>query len=340
MDKQNSSLARKVGLFGLVGLAIIALLLVNFSRGAGFWKKQYEVTVRAEGVGGLKTGAFVAMSGVPIGTVKRISLAPDMRHVLIDCLIESHYDIHSDARFEIETSGFLGDQYISITPQSNLGGVIRPGGTIEAVKPFNMTEAVRSAVNLMQRLEGAAAKLDGAVSRVDRGLFSDTVISDLTNTIANARRVTERAGLAVRGVEDLIQTNTPTIQESLNNVQAFSARLNQFGNQLDGLTSQMGGVVSNLDSVITSNRADLHIIVANAREATTDLKSITSDLQSGKGVAGALLKDPSMKESLHDIVGNLGVLSSNLSRHGILWKPRENRSLTNQSRYSGRTPFQ
>lgn len=336
---ENASLARKVGLFGVVGLTLIGLLLVNFSRGAAFWKSRYEITVRAEGVGGLKPGAFVMMSGVPVGTVDEMTLASDGRHVLIDCKIESRFEIRADARFEIEQSGFLGDQYVSITPTENRAAALRHGGSVDAAKPFNMSEAVRSAVTLMQRLEGAATKLDGAVGRVEKGVFSDSTISDLTNTIANARRVSERADSAVRSVENLIQSNTPAIQGSLSNVQVFSSRLNEFANRLDGLTLQIAGVISNADAVILSNRADLHLIVANARDATENLKGLTGDLQHGKGLAGALLKDPATEARFQDIVGNLAVLSSNLSRNGILWKPRNTTPLTNNLRYTGKNPF-
>ena len=333
---ENSSLARKVGLFGFVGLLLIGLLLVNFSRGAAFWKPRYEITVRAEGVGGLKPGAFIMMSGVPIGTVNHLILNDDGRKVLIECAIESQYKIHADARFEIEQSGFLGDQFVSVTPQANRAPELRDGGSVDAAKPFSMSEALRSAVSLMQRLEGAATKLDGAVGRMDKGIFSDAVIANLTNTIANARRVSERADSALRSVEQLIQSNTPLIEGSLSNVQAFSGRLNDFAGRMDALTVQMSGVISNADTVILSNKADLQIIVSTVKGATADLKGLSGDLQNGRGVAGALLKDPAMQDRFRDLMGNLTVLSSNLSANGIFWKPRTVRVLTNDLRHPSR----
>ena len=333
---ENAALSRKVGLFGFISLVIIGFLLVNFSRGAAFWKSRYEVTVRAEGVGGLKPGAFVMMSGVPVGTVERLTLNEDGRKVLIDCAIESRFDIYADARFEIEQSGFLGDQYISVTPMANTGGKLRDIHMVDAAKPFNMNEAVRGAVNLMQRLEGAATRLDGAVGRVEKGLFSDGVIANLTNTIANAHRVSERADSVLRQVEDLVRSNAPAIQGSVTNVQQFTARLGEFGGRLDGLANQLSGVVSNADSVVSAHRQDIGVIVANVRGATADLKSLTGDLQDGRGVAGALLKDPAMQGELRTMMGNLTVLSSNLSANGIFWKPRVGRTFTNDLRMPGR----
>ena len=71
---ENSSNARKVGLFALIGLVLIGFLLVNFSRGAAFWKPHYSIVVRAEGVGGLKRGAFVLMSGVQLTALLPVTL--------------------------------------------------------------------------------------------------------------------------------------------------------------------------------------------------------------------------------------------------------------------------
>lgn len=336
---ENSSKARVVGLFGFVGLAIIGLLLINFSRGAGFWKSHYEVTVKAEGVGGLKPGAHVMMSGVPVGTVSDLTLAPDGRNVLIDCEIESKFEIRADARFEIEQSGFLGDQYVSITPTENRGAILRNGGTVIATKPFNMNEAVRGAVSLMQRLEGAAGRLDAAMARIDKGVLSDGTLGDISNTVVNVRHVSERAESTLRQVEDLIRTNAPGIHSSISNVQHFTVHLNEFATKFDGVIGQVRGVVSNADTVITSNRADLHLIVANVRDASQELKSLSSDMQAGRGAVGLLLKDPGMQAQVQGIAGNLMVLSSNLSRHGILWKPRDVTPLTNHLRYPGRSPF-
>jgi phospholipid/cholesterol/gamma-HCH transport system substrate-binding protein len=336
---ESSSIAKKVGLFAFIGLVIIGFLLVNFSRGAAFWKPHYTISVRAEGVGGLKRGAFVLMSGVQVGTVEDLVLSDDGRSVLIDCSIEKRYEIHLDARFEIEQSGFLGDQYVSVTPTANLAPLMKDGSSVIAAKPFNLQEAARKAVGLMERLDGAAAKLDSAVGRVDKILLSQAVLSDLTNTVLNVRHITERTEVAVQHVDDLIMINSPMVNASLSNVTAFTGRMNDFSTHLEGLTKQLTGVASNADAIISANRGDLTAAVGNIRAVTTDLKGLTADLQAGKGLVGGLLKDEQMHAQVAEMISNFGVLSSNLSRNGILWKPRNLAPLTNELRYRGRTPF-
>ena len=336
---EHPSIARKVGFFALLGLGLIGLLLVNFSRGAAFWKPRYIITVKAEGVGGLKPGAFELMTGVPVGTVDQMTLSDDGRSVLIECGIEKHFEIYRDARFEIEQSGFLGDQYVSVTPTLNKGSLLHDGSSVIAAKPFNLQEAARKAVVLMDRLDGAAAKLDSAVGRVDKILLSEAALVDLTSTIANARHISERAELTVQHLDDLVQTNAPAVGGSLSNFNAFTLRLNDFSFRLQGLTEQMSAVASNVDSVITANKSDLNAAMNNVRAATGDLKGLTADLQAGKGLAGGLLKDEQLHSQFAEILGDFGVLSSNLSRHGILWKPSNRVSFTNSLRYPGRSPF-
>ena len=60
---ENSRTATKVGVFVFIALILIALLLVNFSKGRGLFTPSYRVLVGSENIGGLKPGAAVLMSG-------------------------------------------------------------------------------------------------------------------------------------------------------------------------------------------------------------------------------------------------------------------------------------
>lgn len=131
--------SRKVGLFVFFALVLIGLLLVNFSKGSALFSSNKRLIVRSSNVGGLKKGASVMMSGVQIGIVNELNLASDGRSVLIDCRLQSRYAVHADARIEIEQSGFLGDQFVSIVPMKNEGGILADG----AEKPRNLPSISR-----------------------------------------------------------------------------------------------------------------------------------------------------------------------------------------------------
>src|SRR5258706_6822426 len=150
MDKKHLEL--KVGLFVLIGLAVLGVLLLQFSKGLTFFRGTYQVRLRAGNVGGLKPRSYVLMSGVQVGTVSDITLAPDGKSVTIFLKIFKNYVIHKDARFIIEQSGFLGDQYVSIIPGDNQGPVLTDNEEVECEDPFNLQDTARAAAGLLKRV--------------------------------------------------------------------------------------------------------------------------------------------------------------------------------------------
>ena len=103
----------------LIGLALLAVLLIQFSKGTSIFRGTYELRLHAANVGGLKPRAGVLLAGVQVGSVSDIQLADDGKSVTIFLRIYKNCKIYHDARFVIEQSGFLGDQYVSVIPTAN-----------------------------------------------------------------------------------------------------------------------------------------------------------------------------------------------------------------------------
>jgi len=62
--------------------------------------------------------------------------------------------------------------------------------------------------------------------------------------------------------------------------------------------------------------------VKNLQQASRVLNAVVSDLDAGKGVVGALLRDEQLKTNLTRVVVDAGSLVSNLNRFGLLYKPK------------------
>lgn len=329
---ESPSTAKKVGVFVLAGLVIIAALILNFSKGSSFWRKGRTLVVTSRNVGGLRAGAVVTMSGVRVGLVEQVLLAADGRTVRIVCRIEEPVPIHGDARFDIEQSGFLGDQYIAIIPTANAQPPLQDGAEVKAAEPFNLQEAARGMMGLMGKLESTVNRIDGAVDRVDRILLAENALRDVTNTFSNLRRSSERAERTLAEAESFVQENRPAVSASLTNLNALTLRL---GGVADGL----GTLVTNADSVVTANRENIRETLSALKDTAGSLRGISADLQAGRGALGALLKDEQLKTQVTSAVGNLNLVSSNVAKHGLLWTPKRLTPLTNDTRYSGRGPF-
>ncbi|MCU0785916.1 MAG: MlaD family protein [Verrucomicrobia bacterium] len=307
----------RVGAFVLTGLVLLGVLMLLFSKGATFFGSSFELRLRSGNVGGIKTGANVLVSGVPVGRVSGVKLDPDGKAVTIFLRISKRYALHDDAKFEVEQFGFLGDQYVSIYPGDNQGRQLKDGDEVQCRNPFNMQEAVAKATETISHIGQAATNVNQAIADVRRLVLTEETLKNLGVSIDRFALLTSDAMNAVSNVNVLVASNALPVTVAVSN-------LNYFSGQLTPLTAHV-------TALITNNEADIAAAIKNIENASGLLTNLLHDLQTRQGVAGRLLHDEEMAANFSAIVQNLSVTTSNLNRAGlwsILWKqksPRTNR---------------
>jgi phospholipid/cholesterol/gamma-HCH transport system substrate-binding protein len=311
-----SRLEVKVGLFVFIGLVLLAVLLLQFSKGTTFFRPTYNIVLQATSVGGLKPRAQVLMAGVQVGAVQGTQLAPDGKSVLITLRLYRPCQIHKDVRFVIEQSGFLGDQYIAIHPTNNEGPVFGPGDQAKADPPLDLQEVARSAAGFLIHIDSAATNINSALNEARATIFSARALTNLSATFDNLHQVSERSLGIADSLESLVESNRTAINVSVSNILFFSEQLNQ-----------SAGVVRDL---LATNSPDIEASVKNIQSSSATLKNLLDGVQSGKGLAGKMLENEEIAANVSQIVQNLSITTSNLNRlglWGILWQhkpPRTN----------------
>ena len=179
---------------------------------------------------------------------------------------------------------------------------------VSAEAPFDILEAARSAMSLLGRLDTTIDRMNSAVGRLDQQLLNDQVLTNLAAALINTRRISEHADQVVTRLDQLVATNEPVIGEAIRQARDVVANLNT--------------TVTNLDATMNGLRPQLLVVVSNSAAASADLKGLLGGIQAGEGVAGGLFKDPAMRAKVDAMLTDLGTLSSNLSRFGILYKPK------------------
>lgn len=311
----------KVGLFVLIGFVLLAVLMLGFSKGLTLFRPTYTILLRSTDVGSLKVRSAVNMSGVQVGTVSDIRLAPDGRSVTLTLKIYNEFPIHRDARFTIEQSNLLGDEYVAITPTKNAAPVFRNGGIAHAEAPFNFTETARTAAGLVVRVGQTAQQLTETVADLRRVLLNDQTLTNLAITAQNLRDTSERATTTLNGlnsavdeINSLLLTNGPSVSLVASNLSLFSQDLKTAG--------------STLNNLLVTNAPEVNAAIKNIETSSETLRSLLKNLEEGKGAAGKLLRDEQLSANLSQVAQNLSVTSSNLNRlglWGILWKKKEPR---------------
>ncbi|HEY3932042.1 MAG TPA: MlaD family protein [Verrucomicrobiae bacterium] len=305
---EKSRLELKVGLFVLIGLVLLAVLIIQFSKGTSVFRGTYDLNLHAVNVGGLKPRASVLLAGVQVGNVSDIKLADDGKSVTIFLKIYKEFKIYRDARFVIEQAGFLGDQYVSVIPTANNDRLLVNGDVVDCQEPFNLQEVARSASGFIQRIDDTAKKLDASVSDLQRVVLNGQTLTNFSVAVVNLRAFSEQASGAVSNINGLIATNGSQINLAVSNVLVFSQQLNQLANSADG--------------ILTTNGVEISNAVKNVESSAETLKKVMDDLQSGKGLAGTLLQNEQLATNVQAIANNLAIASSNLNRLGLwhfLW---------------------
>jgi phospholipid/cholesterol/gamma-HCH transport system substrate-binding protein len=306
MDK--SKLEWKVGLFVCIGLALLAILLIQFTKGASFFRAHYDIRLRAASVSGLSRNAQVLMSGVQVGVVQEIRLGADGRSVVMTLRIYRPYQIRKGSRFVIETAGFLGDQYVSIVPASTQGPFLAPGEEAVAESPVDIQNVARTATTLIQHVDTTTTNVNTALNDLRRTVLSAHALTNLSETMDVLHRASDRSLIVAEDVESLVASNRAAVALSISNLLQFSVTMNESA--------------STLRDLLATNAPDVRSAVQNIQASSATLRNLLEGVQQGRGLAGKVLENDEIAANVSQIVSNLSITTSNLNQRGlwgILW---------------------
>ena len=211
------------------------------------------------------------MSGVQVGTVSDMQLAPDGKSVTITLRIYRQYQIHKDARFVIEQSGFLGDQYVAILPTQNEGPIVRPRRARPRPKRrWTSRKWPARPPASCSTSTAAATNINDALSDARRTILSARA---LTNLSATLRQLPPRfrAFPGHRGQPGCAGRNQPPGHRRLGQQPALLLRADQPVRQRRAA------------SCWPPTRPEIEAAVKNIESSTATLKNLLEGVQAGQG---------------------------------------------------------
>jgi phospholipid/cholesterol/gamma-HCH transport system substrate-binding protein len=117
---QRKSLDLWVGLFVLLGAALIFLAMKVGNLSAISFEQTYPVITKFDNIGGLKPRAPVKSAGVVVGRVGDIGFDDQSFQAIVTLNLQSNYQFPKDTSAKILTSGLLGEQYIGLEAGGDL----------------------------------------------------------------------------------------------------------------------------------------------------------------------------------------------------------------------------
>jgi phospholipid/cholesterol/gamma-HCH transport system substrate-binding protein len=117
--------------FALSCFGILLFLWVTFGGPTPFRAKNYEIKVPFDEATQLAEQSDVRISGVNVGKVQNIELAPNGKQALATVSIDDQYaPLPESTRAILRTKTLLGETYIELTPGSRKGPELADGGTV------------------------------------------------------------------------------------------------------------------------------------------------------------------------------------------------------------------
>jgi phospholipid/cholesterol/gamma-HCH transport system substrate-binding protein len=117
--------------FALSCFGILLFLWVTFGGPTPFRAKTYEVKIPFDEATQLAEQSDVRISGVNVGKVQKIELAPNGKQALATAAIDDRYaPLPESTRAILRTKTLLGETYIELTPGSREGPEMADGGTL------------------------------------------------------------------------------------------------------------------------------------------------------------------------------------------------------------------
>jgi phospholipid/cholesterol/gamma-HCH transport system substrate-binding protein len=104
----------------LIGAGVLAVALVfaalAYYRTGGASLSGYEINAKLSKADGLAVGTDVRLAGIKVGTVSDLTLDPRTYLVTVHMNIQPDIKLPADSSILVTQAGFLGGQYLSITP--------------------------------------------------------------------------------------------------------------------------------------------------------------------------------------------------------------------------------
>ncbi len=279
----NAQMSARVGLFFLMGVALIWVTFESLNGGKVSSGKGYTLVAHFRNLKEIKSGDEVRVAGVKVGTVKGTLL--EGRTARANLIIDPAVQIAEDATATIGMAGLLGSNYVSFDLGSDTAKPYAPGSEVRTAETADLNAIVSELSKVGKKVDGALGQFSG----------SDGLLGKI-NT--------------------LLDENRAQIRDTTTNLQQITNKVNQGEGTLGRLVND-----PKLHDELLATVAEIRTAAAEAKLFVAQAESIIAQVKSGQGTLGVLLYDQQAGENIKVVTTNLRELSDKLNKgQGTLGK--------------------
>jgi phospholipid/cholesterol/gamma-HCH transport system substrate-binding protein len=300
------STTARVGLVVVLALGVLAGAYVVL-QGTGFWRKTYTKVVQFDNAQGLTKGTEVRYSGVRIGEVIDIALAPNKR-ANVKLEIEQKYTISPKDTITIATGGLLPTPYIEIIPART--GPPPPGGVLMGKSAVTTDELLRNFNALLPETQKLVRSLTSMSHSLETLVGDPRVARSLKNSAANLEAVTARGKTMAANLE-VVTERGKTVAA---NLERFSLQGNQIGTNFTRTSRSLERTALLVEGAMRQNRGKIGETLDNLSGAMASLQDVLGEVKSALADETARTNLRETLAQMRQAMANLREASSNLAQ--------------------------
>ena len=299
MDSKEYKQNIRLGIFVLAGIALFLISVFYIGSERNIFNKTFAVSAIFKNVEGLTEGDNVWLSGVKIGTVKKVTIISEGKVIVTLSLKDKQNEfIKQDATAFIGSDGLVGNKIVVVRPGS-ANESIHDNDTINSFSPTDTQELINIAKDVGSNTRSLTDDLKLITAKINKG---QGVVGELLNEGELSRE----------------------LRETINSLRLASLNTNQATLDLKKLVAEVSngeGLVTKLikDSTYAATFDDALQNVAevgvNAKAMSEDLKEVVAKFNDEDNAIGVLLADSTFAHKLRITLDNAQSASAKLDQN-------------------------
>jgi len=311
----------RVGVFAVIGLAVLVVLVVLFGNLPAWFESTYTLQVHFDRAPGMDEGTPVRKSGIGIGRVVRVEFDEQQGGVLVTLAIKDKYRLHEGAEPRIASS-FLGDVNIDVVPGDRSRPEIAPGSRLRGRLAAGPTEAMAQIQDVGKRVSAILGPEGRNVTAMATRVSDQLVVTmqefegalvDLRKVIGNPenRRNLEQTLAHFRAASEALKDKLPAVIDDIDRI------AEEIGETLTATRKTfqtLGRTAEDINAQGKTAMKKMADALDNASELFSGLGTMVKDFRTAEGSLQKLMKDPALFDRLNESADSLSDLMENLVR--------------------------
>ena len=259
----------------------------NFLRSKSLFHKTNTYYAYFPHSGGLKTGTQITVNGVKVGSVEAVDLEEKTARIKMTLECSENFTFSKNSVADLYNS-LLGGAGLQIIPAFDDAPIAVSGDELKSHIQEDMLASVTSSLKPTQeKLTHLLVQADTTLTSVNKILDTKTT-EDLKKTITELSNTMQHLNQASVSLNAMLSANQASLRNTLQNA--------------DKITTDLSKVSGELSA------AELNKVIADAQTTLSNLNTLLSDISSGKGTIGKLMKDEALYKDLDNSAKELELL--------------------------------